>query len=303
MPPKAKSYPELEKRKHLLGTLPDHEVAAQAGTSPAIVGRYRRSLGISPYDGYKFGRRGGDEAAAPAAASADAAPAPEKKTRRRRSKIDPFVHLFGTTPDAEIAKLAGVTTEAVRMYRRRRGVAPASRSTAAAPAAAPATAAAPAAVAAPAAAPKRQKGRRRSRLDPHYHLLGVRPDAEVAALAGVTPENVRAFRKRHSIPRHSRKAAPVAAVVAPAVAAPVAAAPAAAPVVAPVAKSLAAPKAAPAIAVGSVAWAIRLAGNDEVFVVTADDVASAARRAIGSLAAQSVGGTIARIERLGRALA
>ena len=55
MPRKRKSYPELEALRHLLGNLPDHEVAARAGTSASIVGRYRRSLKIEAYDGYKFG--------------------------------------------------------------------------------------------------------------------------------------------------------------------------------------------------------------------------------------------------------
>lgn len=40
---------------------------------------------------------------------------------------------------------------------------------------------------------------RRSGLDPFVHLLGVEPDAKVAALAGLTVENVRAYRTRRGI--------------------------------------------------------------------------------------------------------
>lgn len=42
--------------------------------------------------------------------------------------------------------------------------------------------------------------RRRSKLDPYIELLGIKSDAEIAALAGVTPANVNAFRRRHGIP-------------------------------------------------------------------------------------------------------
>ncbi len=52
---KAKTYPELDKRRDLLGTVPDATVAELAGTSPSIVGRYRRKYNIPAYQGYKFG--------------------------------------------------------------------------------------------------------------------------------------------------------------------------------------------------------------------------------------------------------
>jgi hypothetical protein len=41
---------------------------------------------------------------------------------------------------------------------------------------------------------------RRSQLDPYLDVLGKVPDAEVAAMAGVTPENVRTYRGRRGIP-------------------------------------------------------------------------------------------------------
>lgn len=95
----------LERHQHLLGTIPDHEVAQAADLSTSAVGRYRRSQGIAAYQGYKFG------------------------TRRRRnepttrpSKLEAFQHLLGRVPDSEVAALAGMTTEGVRIYRKRKGI-------------------------------------------------------------------------------------------------------------------------------------------------------------------------------------
>ncbi|MFH1464153.1 MAG: hypothetical protein ABIO70_07190 [Pseudomonadota bacterium] len=45
-----------------------------------------------------------------------------------------------------------------------------------------------------------QAKRRKSKLDPYLDHIGVLPDREVAEMAGVTPENVRAFRARRNIP-------------------------------------------------------------------------------------------------------
>jgi hypothetical protein len=39
--------------------------------------------------------------------------------RKRRSKLDPFLAQIGKSPDREIALLAGVSADAVRMYRQR----------------------------------------------------------------------------------------------------------------------------------------------------------------------------------------
>ncbi len=47
--------------------------------------------------------------------------------RRRRSKLDPYVHLLGKLPDREVAAMAGMTPDGVRMYRQRHNI-PAARS-------------------------------------------------------------------------------------------------------------------------------------------------------------------------------
>jgi len=308
MPRKRKSYPELEAQRHLLGKVPDHEVAARAGTTASIVGRYRRSLGIKAYDGYKFAPKGGkaDETAAqPAVESPPAdekvevvakAPAEAPKSDDApggRSKIAPYHEQVGSVPDKEIASLAGVSTEAVRMYRRRRGI-PLDLEKKVAK------------------KKKRNPSRRRSKLDPFYDDLGKVPDAEIAAKAGVTPENVRAYRSRHGIEanyrRKRRRKAP-AKVAAPVVAAAVETPVVTAPVVeAPVAEApaVAAPAEAPAEAAPSLpqtqAWKFSLADSDATWVLLAEDIAEAAVKARTALEVLSPGGRIGSINHLGAAL-
>jgi hypothetical protein len=109
--------------------------------------------------------------------------------------LDPFADIVGVEPDAEVASKAGVSTETVRTFRVRRGIPALWRGEMSAPQK-------PAGVAASAVGAKSRKRAfrgRRSRLDPYVHLLGSLPDGEVAAMAGVTSENVRAFRRRRGI--------------------------------------------------------------------------------------------------------
>ena len=120
MPRKPKSYPELDALKHLMGSMPDHEIAAMANTTAPTVGRYRRKIGLQGYEGHKFGfrqtsRRGARSPVARLAEKGDAA-------SRRRSKLDPFISLLGKVSDAEIAHKAGVTPQNVRAFRRRHNI-------------------------------------------------------------------------------------------------------------------------------------------------------------------------------------
>lgn len=277
-----KTYPELDAVRELMGTMPDAEIAEKAGTSAAKVGRYRRKHGIKAYEGYKFGIRDaadgeGAEQAKPAKPKKAKAKSKNKtkKPPGRASKIAPFRDQVGKVPDREIATLAGVTPEAVRMFRRRHDIALQVE-------------ASPAPAAASAAPSKPRK--RKSKLDPFQDLLGKVPDAEVAAMAGVTSENVRAYRRRHSIEAEWRTkgAAPAAAPVA---------APAAAPVAAPAVE--AAPAPAPAVAAsGAQAFAVIVEGKDDVFIVLADDFVSAANEA----AARVGGARILSLEHVGSVL-
>ncbi|MCB9684560.1 MAG: hypothetical protein H6738_04835 [Alphaproteobacteria bacterium] len=155
----------LEGVKDKLGKLPDDQIAAEVGLSRGVVGAYRRTHNIPPYDGYLFqkghaplGPKTETKAKKPKAPpkprkpkAAPEAPAPEapKTTRTRgpRSRIEDYAHLLGVETDAEVARQAGVTRAAVSAWRRNRGIA-ASR----APGGVPREAAAPA-VATPVAAP------------------------------------------------------------------------------------------------------------------------------------------------------
>jgi hypothetical protein len=132
----------------------------------------------------------------------------------RKSKLDEYRDIIGTLSDKDVATRADVTAENVRTYRLRRSI-PASwrgetmeqleakrgKGNATAPAD-PET-----------AAPRRK--RRASALDPYQDQLGHVPDRRLADMAGVSAENVRAYRKRHGIPAYWRGAPADAALAAP----------------------------------------------------------------------------------------
>lgn len=231
MPRTPKPTDHMDSVRHLMGTMPDHEIAALCNSTPSIVGRYRRRYGIPAYEGYKFGmgqtppskrgREDGEEpeaeatetVAEPVVETAPVAEAPAESKPKSRSKLDAFKDLIGTVTDAEVAAMAGVTAEAVRIYRRRHGMSSRREVQARAEAVAQATVApvavvevAPAAdeTASDADSSKKSPQRRSSKLDSYMDLVGTLPDREVATMAGVTPENVRAFRRRHNIPARWR---------------------------------------------------------------------------------------------------
>lgn len=132
---------DIARYKDELGVEPDHVIAERAGVSARTVASFRRRHGIK-------GRRGRGPSR-----SSDLPP--EKATKKarkkpgRKSRIDPYADQLGSRPDAEIAELAGVSTNAVAAYRRRRGVAAHRDVKREQQAAAPATRAAPAAAPAP----------------------------------------------------------------------------------------------------------------------------------------------------------
>ncbi|MFZ5476690.1 MAG: hypothetical protein ACOZNI_07945 [Myxococcota bacterium] len=135
-------------------------------------------------------------------------PVPPRR-RGRASSLESFAPELGKVSDAEIAARAGVSRSAVTKFRTRRGIA--------GDAARPPRK--PIATERPTSAPRR----RRSKMDEVLHLIGVRSDTEVAALAGVTPDNVRNYRRRHGIAAAGRSVdvtVPAAAPPAEAVEAP-----------------------------------------------------------------------------------
>jgi len=99
-----------------LGKLPDDVIAARAGLSRGIVGKFRRDRGIPAYDGYKF-----QEGHAPL----PGAGAPKRGKRGPPGRLQEFADLIGTVPDSEIAVMAGVSRPSVATWRHRRGIPPA----------------------------------------------------------------------------------------------------------------------------------------------------------------------------------
>ena len=97
---------QIQPYVHLLGTVPDSEVAEQAGVSVRTIASYRSRKGIPGYNGPRKRR------------------APPTS---RKSKIDAYADQLGQVPDRVIAEKAGVTLNAVRNYRTKRGIPAAGR--------------------------------------------------------------------------------------------------------------------------------------------------------------------------------
>ena len=110
----------------MLGSVPYQDVADQAGVSVRTIASFRARKGIKGYSGPRTRRR-------PASA--------------RKSKIDAYAHMLGQVPDRVIADKAGVTLNAVRNYRNKRGIAAASRNATESRAVAPSASASPVVVA------------------------------------------------------------------------------------------------------------------------------------------------------------
>jgi hypothetical protein len=118
----------------IVGKLTDAEVAAKANVSVPAVTQYRIRRGI-PAAGRSSAAKAAAAVSAPPAIKAASVPAQpasaaqadsEKEVRHRRSKLDAHAHLVGVLSDAEVASLANVSSEGVRQYRRRHGIAAAS---------------------------------------------------------------------------------------------------------------------------------------------------------------------------------
>lgn len=201
MPRPAKPTDHLDEIRHLMGTMPDHEVAEKCDSTPSIVGRYRRKHGIPAYEGYKFGK-----GQRPPSKASDQ-PEKKKTPRRRRSKIDAFRSQVGKIPDQVIAEKAGVSVEGVRMYRRRHSI-----------------------VLEPGA--RRRRGSKQSKtaapvarrtgppiLDSFRDQFGSVPDSEIAVMADITEAEATAYRTAHGIaaakpPAVRRESAPQTSTVA-----------------------------------------------------------------------------------------
>ncbi len=262
-----------------------------------------------------------------------AAPSRRKQRRRarpgdpiqvvRRSRLDPFLDKVGILPDEEVARLAGVSSSNVRQYRSRRRIpAPSThrkarqvpmfeRSPELVPTPAPAPEPVPAPGTEPAPEPKPlpaipegwrpMKIVRVSRMDPFLHLIGVVPDAEVAELAGVTAENVRAYRKRRGIPARWRSAEAPPTRPATPLPTPVTPAPEPRPVPGePPAPERPAELEGPPLQRRS--GFLVVLSDEEEFVVLADDIGQAAALAVARLAAHKPGARVVAVEYIAESL-
>lgn len=103
------------KHHHLLGKVPDAEVAKRCGVNKNTIANYRQHYGIPGFDPHG---RTTPHAAAPTTAPAS----DEDGLGGPRSKIEPWLEHLGKVPDSVVAKEAGVTINAVRNYRARHGI-------------------------------------------------------------------------------------------------------------------------------------------------------------------------------------
>jgi hypothetical protein len=118
---------------HLLGAVPDRDVAKLAGVSVKAVYRYRARRRIpgfgvgddaasaAPAVAAPPAPRPAPPRAAPAAAAASTAAAADG---RRGSIVDAYAHLVGTISDGALAKRTGIRETTIYQYRRRRGILP-----------------------------------------------------------------------------------------------------------------------------------------------------------------------------------
>lgn len=91
----------LHEHFHLLGGVPDAEVARKANVSVRTVASYRARHKIAGYSGPRRSSSG---------------------PRHRPSKLDAYVHLLGRVPDRVVMREAGVSLNAVRNYRNKHGI-------------------------------------------------------------------------------------------------------------------------------------------------------------------------------------
>ncbi|MFZ5476902.1 MAG: helix-turn-helix domain-containing protein [Myxococcota bacterium] len=109
---------------HLLGTVPDSEIAAMAGVTREAVTKLRARRGIPG-----FGTAAPvNQSPGPSVVVEAPAPAEVPPPSRRASKLDAFRDIVGVLSDAEVAARSGVSAEGVRMFRKRNGI-PAARPT------------------------------------------------------------------------------------------------------------------------------------------------------------------------------
>lgn len=212
--------------------------------------------------------------------------------RSRESALTPFVPQLGRVPDQQIADLAGVSRALVVNFRKKLGIA-----------AYDGYRSAPAGVTADEGGEREFRGRR-SALDPFAELLGKVTDGEIARRAGVTAENVRAYRHRRGIPALGEppRPAPVQAAAPPDP--PPSAPPANLPEPPPPAPFAPVDPAASSPAVPTAFLVtVDTSSGARGYAVVARDIAEAARNALQRLETRHPEATIRSIQRIAELLA
>ena len=227
--------------RRLAGKQPDGEVAAAAGVSVDDVKSFRRANSIAAYLRPPPGmsppppptvapvkpalpsagfvvrrtsapgqpvqevRRAIPAPEQPTAPTPTALPTPPSQSSARVDPLERFRNELGKVGDQVIADRAGVTRESVGKFRRDNGV-PAYDGFRTGPRrkavqVAPVEALAPPTPTPAPEAPSRQIPKSRSVVDAYAEILGTVPDGAVAAMAGVSRDAVKEYRKRHGIAR------------------------------------------------------------------------------------------------------
>ncbi len=154
----------------------------------------------------------------------------------------------------------------------------------------------------------KRKYRRKSKLDPYIDRVGILPDRQIAELAGVTSENVRAFRNRRGIPARWRgEGEPLAneeEILAAAQAAGVSTVPGKRKKSLPRVSDPALPAGAGGPVAVAQGYVVTVACGDEEkeFVVVGADIAQASAVALSSLRAQRNDGRVLCVRFLADAL-
>ncbi len=299
---------KLDPYHERIGILPDKEIAALAGVTPENVRAFRnrrgiparwRGEGVSLAHEDRVRRELGIPAPPPRKArkrkpSRAGSPASKGAKKVRRSKLDPFMEQVGLLPDKQVAVLAGVTPENVRAFRKRRGIPAGWRGEGSTGSTAEASRFASSGPA------------RRGKLSAHAEQIGILTDARISDLAGTTPGNVRAFRKRHGIPARWRgegQALPNERAILALEAGLDGSGATAAPVVEdlpPEPDDLPAP-----LQLGSLeGYAIKVVSStgESSFVVVGGDIVDAARKAVQGLKRRGIEGKVVEVRFLATAL-
>ncbi len=182
---------KLDAFRHLLGTLPDREVAGLAAVNRKTVLMYRQAHGIAACP------RGRTATApdAPAERSAAKATGDVVASRPRTSKLDTLHDVLGVLSDGEIAALSALSRKTVMLYRQHHDIParprgrPATRSPA--PVDEPVTGA---------PSPWTARSDRALNPDPHRDVPGQLADLAVRQVAGVAREDVVASRRKNDVP-------------------------------------------------------------------------------------------------------